>query len=87
LGFGGASPVIQIAGAQKALTREPRAILDDGDYDTNVTKKIIYFFYFHFHLLNFVFQLKIMFGANKHEGIEMLIIFYYYKLVISSYIM
>lgn len=38
MGFGGASPVIQVAGAQKALTREPREILDEGDYDINVRK-------------------------------------------------
>lgn len=37
LGFGGQSPVIQVAGAQRALTREPRAILEEGDYDTNVS--------------------------------------------------
>jgi len=36
LGFGGASPVIQVAGARKALSREPREILDEGDYDTSV---------------------------------------------------
>lgn len=36
LGFGGASPVIQYAGAQRALEREPRAIIEDGDYATEV---------------------------------------------------
>ena len=36
LGFGGQAPVIQRAGAQRALTREPRAVIEDGDYSTEV---------------------------------------------------
>jgi len=35
LGFGGQSPVIQVAGKERALVREPKEILEDGDYPTD----------------------------------------------------
>jgi len=35
LGFGGQSPVIQVAGKERALVREPKEILLDGDYPTD----------------------------------------------------
>jgi len=36
LGFGGSSPVIQVAGAQRLFEREPLEILESGDYDTSI---------------------------------------------------
>jgi len=36
LGFTGCSPVIQSAGEQRALTKEPRALIDAADYTTDV---------------------------------------------------
>ena len=34
LGFGGTIPVIQVAGAQRVLEREPRELLETGNYFT-----------------------------------------------------
>ncbi len=37
LGFGGASPIIQKAGAIKYLTDEPRSLIERGEYMTNAS--------------------------------------------------
>jgi len=37
LGFTGCSPVIQRAGKERMLEREPRLILEDGEYDTSLS--------------------------------------------------
>ena len=34
LGFGGSSPIIQVAGAQKALDKEPQELFETGNYYT-----------------------------------------------------
>ena len=36
LGFGGQSPIVQTAGKERALTREPKEMFESGDYATNV---------------------------------------------------
>jgi len=36
LGFGGSSPIIQVAGAQKALDKEPQELFETGNYYTEV---------------------------------------------------
>lgn len=36
LGFGGSSPVIQVAGAERLLTEDPRKLMETGNYATDV---------------------------------------------------
>jgi len=36
LGFGGSSPVIQVAGAERLLTEDPRKLMETGNYATEV---------------------------------------------------
>ena len=36
LGFGGSSPVIQVAGAQRVLEQEPRMMIESGNYTTQI---------------------------------------------------
>lgn len=36
LGFGGQSPIVQTAGKERALTREPKELFESGDYATDV---------------------------------------------------
>ena len=36
LGFGGASPVIQVAGKERILEREPSQLIRSGQYNTDV---------------------------------------------------
>lgn len=37
MGFGGQSPVIQVAGKEKYLTAEPRALIERGEYATQAS--------------------------------------------------
>lgn len=36
LGFSGSNPVIQKAGKERAIVREPREIFESGDYSSDV---------------------------------------------------
>ena len=49
MGNGGAAPIIQTAGKERALVRDPKEMFESGDYATDV---------------------KVLMGANKHEGVR-----------------
>jgi len=36
MGFGGSSPVIQVAGNERLLTEDPRKLMETGKYATEV---------------------------------------------------